>query len=615
VKRRRKPLFRSLGARFWLATTSPVVLLVFALAWSAWRSGVISREANARLADVTDEMQRVDILHEQIDLEDDAMLEALSLDRDQGRADLARAREKFDRAYAELLPLLERPEAQDDASQLRAHVSAYRKAGDALLSAPAGLELRDRYMHEAGPYVAAAIGDLSRIRSERLRSTEAITAWARDESRRSMYGAVGFALLGLVASSMVAAWLARRVVRPVQLLTQGVREMKDDRFDRRIAWRSADELGALVDGFNEMAERLGRVKRLRLEEIVAANQTLEGTLAALPEAIFVAEGDVVVAANPAARALAGACEGRTLEEVSLAPGHTLAAAADRADEDGGVDLTKALVVQREGGEQRLLPKVVRTPGDRRILTLYDVTSLARLDEMRSELVAVASHELKTPLTTLQMALAMLREKDEDLTPRQREILATAALGCAQLSNTVEELLDLARIEAGQLRLACAPIDLRALCESLLATFEPTLEESSIQIEMNLDAARPLWADRARLHSVLANLLSNAIGFSPRGGRVSLEVGADARTATFRVTDAGPGVPEDLRERVFEKFFRVDHASPRRGAGLGLYITRQIVEAHRGTIRCEAGPGGKGASFVVSLPNADASASIARPAIG
>jgi NtrC-family two-component system sensor histidine kinase KinB len=237
-----------------------------------------------------------------------------------------------------------------------------------------------------------------------------------------------------------------------------------------------------------------------------------------------------------------------------------------------------------------------------------VTELVRLDELRMELVAVASHELRTPLTTLRMTLLMLKERAAQLEERDRELVATALLGVEQLAATVGEFLDLTRIESGQLRLHWDSVDVTQLVAQAVQAIEVPCQEASISVRVVSGEGKPatIRGDAARLGVVIANVLSNAIKYSPRGGAIEVTVEGDADHLQMSVTDEGPGVPVEFRQRVFDKFFRVEHyrsgtEEGTRGSGIGLYIAREVVEAHGGTIECGAAPTHCGARFVVRLP--------------
>jgi len=238
----------------------------------------------------------------------------------------------------------------------------------------------------------------------------------------------------------------------------------------------------------------------------------------------------------------------------------------------------------------------------------DVTELVRLDEMRLELVAVASHELRTPLTTMRMTLLMLQERASRYDPRDRELVATAMVGVEQLSALVNEFLDLTQIEAGQLRLQWGRIPLGEIIAQAAHAIAAECEQRRIAlvVEHASDPVATIAGDRARLATVLSNLMTNAVKYTPAGGRIILrgETDAGRNLVSIEVDDTGPGVPPEYRERVFERFFRVEHVRgshlPSVGVGIGLYIARQVIEAHRGSIRCDASPLG-GARFRVTIP--------------
>jgi two-component system, NtrC family, sensor histidine kinase KinB len=284
-----------------------------------------------------------------------------------------------------------------------------------------------------------------------------------------------------------------------------------------------------------------------------------------------------------------------------------------------IDLTRTILVKNDGTQsQRLLPRVVPVPGlapqqSGAILVLYDVTDLVRLDEMRSELIAVASHELQTPLTTLRMTLLMLQEEAAGLPLRDRELVATSLIGVEQLTETVHEFLDLTRIEAGELRLNLEPLRLPVLLAEVMQRVEPQATAQGIALRSFVPGDLPsVTGDQRRLRIVFDNLLSNALKYTPVGGTITVTAARDAAdpvaqaTLTISVMDTGPGVPPAFRERIFDKFFRLEHQQlddrrHPRGVGIGLYMSRQIVELHGGHLSCSASADDRGACMMVELP--------------
>jgi NtrC-family two-component system sensor histidine kinase KinB len=207
---------------------------------------------------------------------------------------------------------------------------------------------------------------------------------------------------------------------------------------------------------------------------------------------------------------------------------------------------------------------------------------------------------------------MLKESASSLTPRQQDLLATAFGGVEQLGATVDEFLDFTRIEAGQLRLNWDVVDVRALVEQVARAIRPQCEDAGLTLETSLlPTASVVRGDPARLRSVLSNLLANAIKYTPANGSIRIEVAerdepTGDHTVELLVSDTGRGVPAEYRERVFDKFFRIEHESAEpdagvRGTGIGLYLSREIAEAHGGSLRCTEPSRERGARFVLSLP--------------
>lgn len=223
--------------------------------------------------------------------------------------------------------------------------------------------------------------------------------------------------------------------------------------------------------------------------------------------------------------------------------------------------------------------------------------------VRDEFLAVAAHELKTPVTGLQAAAQLiLRQLDRATPPDQERIRRTLTLIVQQadkLTRLVNQLLDISQIEAGRLELRRAPTDLAGLAREIASFWEAQTSTHTL----NVDAPETLIAvlDPLRIEQVLINLLDNAVRYSPEGGVVQLAVSAPrAEQVLIAVADAGPGVAPEHRAHIFDRFYQAEPASYRGGLGLGLYISREIVEQHGGRLRAEF-PAAGGTRFVVELP--------------
>jgi NtrC-family two-component system sensor histidine kinase KinB len=625
---------RRLNTRFLLSSALLVTTTIACGVWSGWTLAHLSRVVDSTLSTSQVTIDLAAALASSIEREDDALLLALTGDVARAGTELASQRKALDDVLSRLLAIGGNAEEEATARQFEKDAQDYRARCDEFLRAER--PDAERYHKSVNPALRRAVADCARLRELEFTTMQLAGIRARDEARRATWIVVLVSLAALLLSTGVAVHLTRTVVRPIRALTSSVEEVRLGHFGSRVAVESLDELGNLAEGFNRMAGALDEFRKMNIEEVVRAKETLEATLATLPDAVFVIDGTgKVVAMNTRAEEVVEAAGTKGLVHASELPlseeGKRAVEAALRGERvrSSRLDLERALALTIGGAPRRLLPLALPTGRHGAVVVLSDVTEFAELDKLRAELIAVTSHELRSPLTTLRMNLLLMDEGAEQLGPRQREILATAVQGCEELAKTVEELLDLTRVEAGQLRLDLGRHDLTAVVERSVEAARPRFEDAGVAIRLSkASGLAPVQIDALRMQLVLANVLSNALKYSSRGGTVAVAVsfasgqfagvGAEAagKTAVTKpasapllhvsVTDEGPGVPADFRERVFEKFFRVEHHLPSteprpKGTGVGLYLCREIVQAHGGRIRCEAGEAGRGARFVIEIP--------------
>jgi len=620
--------FRRLQTRFILAGSLLAFISVGIGFWSAWTFARLGRVVDQTLRDSQTMIDLAAALADSLEREDDALLLALSGGTTTAADSLLEERRRGDGSLGRLRSRL--IDFGDDGhttlSDLRSAMDDYRAAGSALVQDAGRPEALERYHERVNPLLRRAVHACGAIREREFAAMRLAGVRARDQAHSATRIVIGASLAALSLASIVAAWLARSVVRPVGILSSSVEALRLGDFEHRVAMASEDELGRLAAGFNRMAETLSEYRRSSLGELLAAKTTLESTLDALPDAVFVIAPDGSFAAlNPPARAILGAkrlADARRVGDLPLAPEHRQAveaALSGRVVLPSRADFAHVIQARLDGQPRKFLLTAVPIPefSPQRtgaVVVLDDVTEFALLDELRSELVAVASHELKTPLTTVRMNIMLLGETSESLTQRQRAMLSVAMQGCEELGSTIDELLDVTRIEAGQLRLDLGTVDLNDIVDSALRVLRTRFDDAEVRLEVR-GAPRPttVFGDALRLRTVLTNLLSNALKYSPRGATVVVKVvsrqsAGDGHSDTpyIAVTDAGPGIPEAFRERVFEKFFRVEHhldGAPKgiRGTGIGLYLCREIIRAHGGSIWCEPAEGGRGTTFAISLP--------------
>ena len=231
--------------------------------------------------------------------------------------------------------------------------------------------------------------------------------------------------------------------------------------------------------------------------------------------------------------------------------------------------------------------------------------LRELDRMKDDFVASVSHELRTPLTSIRGYLELVRE-DGGLSPEQDRMLGVVDRNADRLLGLVTDLLFIAELDAGKLTMNATPVGLVAVAAESVEAAGPRARAAEIELNLDADDQVVVPGDRTRIAQIFDNLISNAIKFTPPGGRVNVRVFRSDASAVVEVSDTGTGIPEDERLHLFERFFRTSSAirAAVPGTGLGLAIVGAIAASHGGTVSVETSDGG-GATFLVSLPLASA----------
>jgi signal transduction histidine kinase len=389
------------------------------------------------------------------------------------------------------------------------------------------------------------------------------------------------------------AFLGQRLAQPITELTEQARAVAGGDTDvspRRSRVVELDQLGLAI---STMANRIGA----RLSDAEEATATLGVVLEALPQGTILIDGsDQVVYANPAARSILGVIP-ETLSALAPLP-------FQNAVREARVEKQNQTRLADHGSPVRRL-RAVATPfagDDRVLLLLVDITERERTDSIRRDFVANASHELKTPVSTiiasseaLQIALS---RGDESAMGFASRIEGSAR----QLDRLVTDLLDLSRLEREKPEMS--PVRLDHLVRDEVERIRGEAEGKDLDLAMSLRELT-VMANHRDVAIAIRNILDNAIRYTPDGGSISVEVGADEADAVISVADTGEGIPTRDIERVFERFYRVDSARSRAtgGTGLGLSIVKHVAESHRGSVSLTSELG-VGSTFTIRLPLAE-----------
>ncbi|MGD8366806.1 MAG: response regulator [Desulfobacterales bacterium] len=267
--------------------------------------------------------------------------------------------------------------------------------------------------------------------------------------------------------------------------------------------------------------------------------------------------------------------------------------------------------ENDEGEPRILsirctPFRDRTGATLGVITvLHDITTLKKLDRMKSEFVSRVSHEIRGPMNSVLMQLQVILDGlAGKVTDKQQEILRRASEKIRNLALMTTELLDLSRIESGLICQEMETVDLARLLREQIEFQRPRAASASIRLEMDVpDRLPPVTGHPRNLEEAFSNLIGNAIKYTPAGGKVRVSAASGPETLTVKVTDTGIGIAEEDQKRLFQRFYRVRNEQTRyiQGTGLGLSLVKKIVESHNGRVEVESRPG-RGTTFSVSLPN-------------
>jgi two-component system, NtrC family, sensor histidine kinase KinB len=498
--------------------------------------------------------------------------------------------------------------------RLRSAWLGYRKTQDEALARAEGLETYLGPVRQAWLQVHDAAGTILALNHDAMVRKSALAQRTAHGLLQFMGMATLAALgLGLLASTALTA----RTARPLAALGEAVRRFGEGDLDARARPRGDDEIAVLGREFDVMAARLQEYRNSSLGQLLRAQQSAQAAIDSLPDPVLVVDtAGVVLTRNRAAVALLGPpprdADGQALDTLKLDARlrERLRAVCAHVLGGGGPYAPRSLreAVRIEGcdGPRRLLPRAAALDSpDRGIagvtVVLQDVTRFARFDELRNDLVATVAHEFRTPLTSLQMAVHMCGdEATGPLNEGQRALMAGARKDCDRLQTIVDEILDLSRIESGEVLLDARPIDARALLARAVADAKQIARAAGLEIELEAsDHPLPVLADPERVKIVLSNLLGNAMRYSAGTARVAVGPTLEGRFVRFEVSDEGPGIPPQYRERVFDRFFRVPGAKGG-GVGLGLHISREIVRAHGGQMGVQSELG-RGSTFWFTLP--------------
>jgi len=424
------------------------------------------------------------------------------------------------------------------------------------------------------------------------------------------------AILGTVLSLIFSTKFSEFIVKPVKDLTRSIKHISAGNFDQVIQTGDSDEIGILADEFNSMVGRLKRYEKLNINKILYEKRKSDIIIESINDPVLMVNSEMrVLLANKAF----------TTEFGKTPTEHTSLTALIRDEKIcdnvrtfiGGnsphhhEDVFQTIDTTGNIRYFKLRYSLINLPeidlreesqsGNAALIVFSDITKYEELDRLKSEFVAKVSHELKTPLTSMGMAVGILGDGVVgELSEKQKELIFSMKSDYDRLNKLVKEILELSRIESGGIKLEYKPVRVSSLLKECINSYALQCKEKNIRLSYKGNGDLPLIsADYDYLLRAIGNFIGNSIKFTDKGGEISVSAEAKKEDIMISISDSGKGISPEYLDKIFDKFVQVSGSKPG-SVGLGLTIAKEIIELHKGSINVWSKPG-QGSKFEITIP--------------
>ncbi len=411
---------------------------------------------------------------------------------------------------------------------------------------------------------------------------------------------IGTSAITAVLVIILALMITRYTMEPLNKLTEMVTHIESGDELPNFMYKRNDEVGKLSYAFMQMTKRL----REQIDDFKVEQSTLNAVLTHMTDAVIIVDGEgLVQLSNPSAERMFNVKQedavGRSMVEVLRH--HQLVELWRNCIQNKEQKTTTLEIMPNKMFVQGIATPMGEVFPGGVLIVLQDLTRLRKLEKVRSDFVSNVSHELRTPLASIKALTETLQEGALEDPPAARRFLSRMEVEIDNLTQMVQELLELSKIESGRVPLRRKFVPAVDLIEKAVERMQVQAERSGLQIIMDYPSDLPtVLADPDRVGQVFVNLIHNAIKFTPPGGVIHVKATEERNKIIFSVSDSGVGIEPDALLRIFERFYKTDRARSSGGTGLGLSITKHIIEGHGGKVWVESDIG-KGSTFFFTIP--------------
>ncbi len=586
--------------------------------WSAYRLREMGGVSRRIISNNYDSVLAAQQMKESLERQDSAAVFALLGARERALQQMREHRARFDANFQKAAANITEVGEPEAIEAIRTDRDEYYRMFDAFLArvteteAPRAEETSERkeYFNRLEPQFNKLRAECDHLLQLNQRAMLAKSEAAAEVARRWFYLTLLMAGVMVAAGIGLAFLLAHRIIEPLRQLTATTARIAGGDLDAKAEVNSDDEVGILASEYNRMAERIRQLRQTDKGQLIVARQTTEAAIDSLYDPVIVTDAaGCVTKLNRAAEEIFGSESENAGKHVGEIARDTLIAGAVaealRSQRPvAGEGAVSILPLAVDGSERafRLRTTPMRDPENHllgAVTLLEDITHLREIDRLKSEFIATASHELRTPLTSVQMGVHLLLEKAAgELTDKQTEVLQACREDCERLDKLMQDLLDLSKIEAGESRPQLVSVPAHDLIAKSVEELRLQVETNGLELRVDAPVDLPsVVVDRSQIERVVSNLIINAIRYTRHG---EIKISAEHRGAYVAVSvgDTGSGIPTEYLPHIFDKFVQVPGA-PTGGAGLGLAISKSIVESHGGQISVQSEVG-RGTTFTFTL---------------
>ena len=433
----------------------------------------------------------------------------------------------------------------------------------------------------------------------------------RSKAERTLYLIMSISAITAAVGFAVAMFFTNKSLKPIYLLTETVKSVKEGEINKQAPVINNDEIGLLAKEFNNMVSRLYEFEKSTSGKLISERNKSIAIVRNISDPLIVLDASYKIQLlNNSSENIFGVLEENILNSHFLETIRNMEIydyifyvvsnhipnneKVINFEINGKMYFFNTTVTVVKGREDRIEAIVV---------LLKNITELKNLENIRSDFIATVSHEFKTPLTSIMMGIGLMMEKNVGiLNEKQKTLMSTIKEETEKLTELVTNLLKLSRIQSDRAIYDFKKCSIAFIVENCVKNYLPIAKNSEIQLYNNIKNELPLiLVDEEKINWVINNLLSNSIKHTDKGGQISIGASMEGLFMKVYVEDNGKGIPKEYQEKIFEKFVKIQaYDTEFESSGIGLSIAKGIVEAHGGKIWCESDEG-KGSKFIFTLP--------------